>query len=152
MNSSSKARFPEVSAPDTRGVGHRPMLMAPLPWIVFLVGIIATVLIWHRIHEDRLREAESDFSVNAERVAFDVREVIEDYGYILNGGVGLLATAEPITPAKWREYVKHLHVEGALAGFQSLGFAKALRQDEKLRFEENARREGPASYRIHPAG
>lgn len=152
MTKPSKAPFPEESAPGTRGVGHRSMLMAPSPWIVLLIGILATVLIWLRIHKDRLHEAESDFSVNAERVAFEVKERIDDYGYILNGGVGLFATAEPVTRTKWREYVKHLHVEEELAGFQSLGFAKALRQDEKLRFVEHARREGPASYRIHPAG
>ena len=152
MTKPGKAPFPEESAPETKGAGHRSMLMAPVPWIVLLIGILTTVLIWLRIHEDRLHQAESDFSLNAERVAFDVKERLVDYEYILNGGVGLFATAEPVTRAKWREYVKHLHVEEELAGFQSLGFAKALRQDEKLRFVEHARRDGPASYRIYPAG
>src|SRR5450759_3838188 len=139
MTKSSKAPFPEESASGTRRVGHRSMLMTPSPWIVLLIGILATVLIWLRIHEDRLREAESDFFVNAERVTLDVKERIDDYEDILNGGVGLFATAEPVTREKWREYVKHLQVEKELAGFQSLGFVKALRQDEMLRFIENTR-------------
>jgi two-component system sensor histidine kinase UhpB len=152
MTKSSKAPFPDVSASDARVAGHRAILLAPSPWIVLLIGIVATVLIWLRIHEDRLHEAASDFSVNAERVAFDVKERIDDYEFILNGGAGLVATAEPVTRTKWREYVKHLQVEKELPGFQSLCFAKVLRQDEKIRFVEHARSEGPASYEIHPAG
>jgi two-component system, NarL family, sensor histidine kinase UhpB len=152
MTKPIKAQLSDASALDKRNMGLRSMLLAPSPWIVLLIGILATVLIWLRIHEDRLREAESDFFVSAERVTLDIKERIDDYEYILNGGVGLFATAEPVTREKWREYVKHLQVEKELAGFQSLGFAKALRQDEMLRFIENTRRMGPASYQVYPAG
>src|SRR5512141_1034009 len=141
MTKSSKVPFPEGSAAGTSGAGHRSILMTHSPWIVLFIGILATILIWFRIHEDRLHEAESDFIISAERVTLDVKERIDDYEYILNGGVGLFATLEPVTREKWREYVKHLHIEKELAGFQSLGFAKALRPDETLQFVEKARRE-----------
>ncbi len=127
-------------------------LMQHAAWIVLLLALLATFLVWKGAHEALSQAQQAQFKNRTEEMTNAVLKRMHVYEQVLRGGVGLFAASESVSRAAWKEYVASLKIQEHYPGIQGIAFSAhipAARLDAHLRA---IRAEGFPDYAIRPAG
>ena len=76
-----------------------------IAWVVFLVSVVATVLLWQvsiRLVEDR---TEARFRTQSLQLKTAIEERLLNYEQVLAGSAGLFAVTGKVTRDQWKEFV-----------------------------------------------
>jgi CHASE1-domain containing sensor protein len=129
-----------------------------LPWLVMLLGIAASFLLFAVVRD----AVESVGRQRFERLASDTRYVIQaridSYGEILFGLAAFFGSQAVVTRLQFHRYVESLDLKNRFPGFDVLNFAVRVGAEDKKRFEEEVRRDtslnpnGYPDFRIKPPG
>ncbi|MBF0124341.1 MAG: EAL domain-containing protein [Magnetococcales bacterium] len=123
-----------------------------LPWLVLIIGLLAT---WS-LQRDAARNAHRDlgrqFDYHSREIVIRVTQRMETHEQILRGVSGLFAASVSVERDEFYQYVSALQLKDNYPGIQGVGFAKVVVPQEKEQHIEALRRQGFADYTIRPTG
>ena len=136
--------------PDIEAVGPRDRFFRWVPWAGLLVGLTLTAYFWSDARDAQRDRRASQFARLIEQTADTIRDRLDDYRDAGHGGVGLFMASEYVTRDEWRRYVDSLELETRHPGVNGLGYAERVSYDDRARWIESCRRDGPPTCSIHP--
>jgi PAS domain S-box-containing protein len=123
-----------------------------IEWLTLLSLLGITIIAWHLISLDSERIASRKFDVMVKETQSHIRERMNIYQEVLQGGVGLFAASNHVTNEEWRAYYEELHLQEKLPGILGFGYAEMLKQSDKEAFLESMRTDVNPNYVIKPSG
>lgn len=121
-------------------------------WIMLgtgmLLSIFAGLQVKHAIEQEALRQ----FEFTSDQVALKIRERLDAYALILQGGSGLFAASARVDRNDWRSFVEKLRTHEYLPSVQGIGFAQVISPDQLASHVAAIRAEGFPDYSVRPAG
>jgi PAS domain S-box-containing protein len=121
-------------------------------WIALGIGLLLSVLASLEV-KTRLEDAAiKQFAFSADQVALKIRERLNSYALILNGGAGLFAGSGTVNRKEWKAYVEKLRAGDTVPGVQGIGFSQAIQPDQLAAHIAGIRAEGFPDYAVRPAG
>lgn len=98
------------------------------PWIILLVGLLATGAGAEMVRQRSMAEDQARFDRAVERAATTIDRRLETYVALLTGAAGLMTATENVTPTQFKNYVAS-SFPPSNAGVQGFGFARWLGGD-----------------------
>ncbi|MBD3641663.1 MAG: EAL domain-containing protein [Marinobacter sp.] len=123
-----------------------------IAWLVFAIGIAATVVLWQvSIHlvEDR---TEARFRTQSLQLKTAIEERLLNYEQVLAGSAGLFAVAGDVSRDQWREYVDKVDINRYYPGIQGIGYVRRIGVREMADHIASVRAEGVHDYLVTPLG
>lgn len=123
-----------------------------LPPLVLVVGLLATLEIWHMAMQNQERELRDyfDFRVRQALTLTEQRMLVQEQ--VLRGALGLFTTFRDVKREEFRNYVANLRLEADYPGIQGVGFSLIVPPSQKEKHIAAVRREGFPQYTIRPVG
>lgn len=135
-----------------RGSFRLSRLSLLLPWIILVVTLSVTWLLWqHEIQASR-KEVRAQFEFSLRDTVSRIEQRVAAYEQMLRGLQGLFATTGLKNRAAVRDYIETLQLDANFSGIQIVGVIDLVPGDQKKAHEEVMRGLGVANYAIHPAG
>jgi PAS domain S-box-containing protein len=123
-----------------------------LAWAVLAVSLAATLWGWRLAQESDERVAQERFTFRVNEVRESLHERLLAYEQVLRSGVGLFMASRDVSRQEWHLFVESLGIHERFPGVQGVGFSKLVPAPDKVRHEQDIRREGFPGYSIRPAG
>ena len=123
-----------------------------IAWLVFLVAVAATLLLWQvsiRLVEDR---TEARFRTQSLQLKTAIEERLLNYEQVLAGSSGLFSVAGDVTRDQWREYVDKIDLDRYYPGIQGIGFGQRIGVRDMADHIASVRAEGVYNYLVKPLG
>lgn len=121
-------------------------------WLVLILALILTLAAYWIAQRQVESRAQEQFRYRALEISDAIRDRAAKYEQVLRGGVGLFHGSDEVTREEWRRYVKALELEDLLPGIQGMGFARAIKPEDKEAHIQSVRAEGFTDYDIRPEG
>jgi len=123
-----------------------------LPWMIVVVGLLATHHIQNSAREENRRNVESRFDFRTQEVFVSIENRLLSYEQILAGTQALFTSSQSVERDEFYEYVSHLDLQRSYPGIQALGFAKLLKSDQLAGYVGQMRKEGYPDFSVTPSG
>jgi len=123
-----------------------------IAWVVFLVSVVATVLLWQvsiRLVEDR---TEARFRTQSLQLKTAIEERLLNYEQVLAGSAGLFAVTGKVTRDQWKEYVDNVDINRYYPGIEGIGYVERIGVREMADHIASVRAEGLYNYLVKPLG
>jgi len=123
-----------------------------IAWLVFLVAVAATLLLWQvsiRLVEDR---TEAHFRTQSLQLKSAIEERLLNYEQVLAGSSGLFSVAGEVTRDQWREYVEKVDIDRYYPGIQGIGYVQRIGVRDMADHIASVRAEGVYNYLVKPLG
>ena len=132
-----------------RAASRLPLL---LPWLVLVIAMGVTGLIWDHERQVTRKELRSQFDFALRETVSRVEQRVATYELMLRGVQGLLSTTGLNNREAVRRYVETLQLDANLSGIQVIGIIEHVAPEQKSAHESAMRKLGFADYAIHPQG
>lgn len=119
-------------------------------WVILILGIIISVLIWRLVDMAVMAQARDRFSDLAARVLAKTHLTMTAYEQVLRGGVGLMNVRNDISREEFHRFVSAMGLGRAYPGLQGLGYAVLLKPEEVEAHIKAVRASGYRNYDVHP--
>ena len=121
-----------------------------VPWLIMLIGLLATFGVWHLSNGDITSNAQERFDARSAQIVTAVEQRMHTYEQVLRGGVGLFRTFGTITRQQWHEYVENANMSKNYPGIQNMAIDFPIAAAERNVHIATIRAEGHAAYSILP--
>lgn len=121
-------------------------------WLVLLVSLATSILIWHVAQEDERKFEELEFNVEVRDIESHIRQRMLVYEHALSNAAIFLASSQSVEREEWHVYIHRLAIERFYPGILGIGFSVHLLPEEKNRHIQQARKKGFPAYDIFPEG
>ena len=121
-------------------------------WLVFLVGIAATLLVWETGRREARKAAQEEFDFRVNQVVSRIERRIQDARMILHATTGLFHASNDVTRKEYQAYIDSLQLPRNYPGILSVAVTRLVPAKEKAHFEQAARKDGWPNFRIWPEG
>ena len=101
-----------------------------LPWIVFGISIIITMLVWISFlnYENQLQE--SKFNSKTIEMTHSILDRLEQYEQVLIGAKGLFSASQEVTPEGWKSFVD-IQLITRYQDIQGIAYLKHITSEEE---------------------
>ena len=123
-----------------------------LPWLLLVVGLVATYLLQQRAVTAAHNELRDNFDYQVREFKLRIAQRLAAYEHILLGTRGLFAAAGNVERAEFREYVSNLRLASQYPGIQGIGYALLVAPEARVGHIEAIRQQGFPEYTLRPAG
>lgn len=124
-----------------------------LPFVVLVLSIVITLLVWNSSRQKIERETHSHFEQQAAINQETIVRAIESYSDILYGVQGLFMTTGEVSRPLWTEFIASINLKSRFPGLHNLSFAPYVPKQKRSLFEKKMRQElNDKSILIHPVG
>lgn len=130
----------------------KPSFARSLPWIVLLISLMTTLLLWKNEQHNALQKLQDKFSFLVHDISHRTEQRMLAYQQVLRGVQGLHVASRSITRQGFNAYVNALKIEKNFPGIQSIGYVLMVTPAQKAAHISEVRREGFPNYDIKPAG
>ena len=136
----------------------RSVRQAYLAWLVLLVGMVLTGLVWHTVFGWEKETARHEFDIHVKDTIDAVQQRLDVYANILYGARALFAASDEVTRDEWRRYTALAALGEHHPGVHTFAFVRHVSPQEKTRFEKRVRadtsvnRAGYPDFAISPPG
>src|SRR5690348_12318155 len=143
------------NATENRTSERRQSLVA---WAILGVGALLSAGLGVATQYQLEQEARYQFESSARDVLYQVQAEIGSYEEVLVGLRAFMSSQERISRADFRRYVDGLDIRRRFPGFDSLNYARAVRQEDLQKFLDMVRKdtslapEGYPEFSIVPPG
>lgn len=123
-----------------------------LPWIILVVTLSVTWLLWRHECDTSRKEMQAQFDFALRDTVSRVEQRVAAHEQMLRGLQGLFATTGLKNRAAFRDYVETLQLDANFSGVQIVGVVDLVPGNQKKAHEEVMRGLGVGAYAIHPEG
>jgi signal transduction histidine kinase len=142
---------PTALRPRLAGLGRHLRRGAPA-YGVLLLALLLTVLAWYYVHQSVDAQNRARFDEATQAVESVITRRVNRNLDAMFGARGLFLVTDSLEREEWNAYVENRSGLGWRSGFQSLGFAKYVRPEERETFSREARGEGTRDLWPQPNG
>lgn len=121
-----------------------------LPWLVLLVGLVATGLFAQQISEAALVREQARFQTAVEEARATLESQAHQYITLLEGTAAHLTTAESVTRDDFEAYIEQLGLDEHAPAISGIGFARLVPEAYLDQFEESVRAQGEPDFTVAP--
>jgi signal transduction histidine kinase len=121
---------------------------------VLLLALLLTVLAWYYVRQSVEAQNRARFDEATQAVESAIYRRVNRYLDAMFGARGLFIVSDSVEREEWDGYVRHIAPWNRLnlRGFQSLGFAKYVRPEEREAYSREAQEEGVRGLWPEPDG
>lgn len=123
-----------------------------IAWLVLAFTLMVQLVILQHLEQKENRAASQQFEFLAEEATEAIGQRMITYEQVLLGAAGLFDANGKVSLEQWRAYNDRLQLSARYPGIQGVGFAKAVRPEDRAEHIQSVRDEGFPTYDIHPAG
>lgn len=121
-------------------------------WLVLLGCLSLTILARNVTQREVERNAQLQFSEQADNIIGSIENRLNQHELILLGGAALFDASASVDRNEWRTYVTRLNLEKNYPGIQGVGFSKIIQPKNLVSHIASIRAEGFPQYTVRPAG
>lgn len=125
---------------------------ALMPYLVLLLSLAATFLVWTVEERAVDRDAKDYFDFRANDAAERIENRLKLYEQALRGAQALFISSGKVSRGEFGNYVSDLNLNAAYPGIQGIGFALAIPPSDLGRDVAAVRRQGFPDYAVRPSG
>jgi diguanylate cyclase (GGDEF)-like protein/PAS domain S-box-containing protein len=123
-----------------------------LPWMLLVISLAITYLIWHNEQQNASVDLKIDFDYRVREVDSRINQRMRAYEQILRGARGLFLASKTIARAEFRDYYDSLHLGDSYSSTMGIGFVPIVSSAQKQKHIAAMRAEGASTYAIKPKG
>jgi len=123
-----------------------------LPWLVLVLSLMATYLVWQSERQNTLVNLKYDFDFRVRETHARIHDRLKAYEQILRGAKALFMASESVKPEEFRAYVKSLKLDENYPGSHGIGFVEIVSPAQRIMHEKEKRAAGISEYAIRPEG
>ena len=127
-------------------------LLLILPWLVLLLGLSLTWLVWDHERQNARKEVRAQFDFALRETVSRIEQRVAAYEQMLRGVQSLLATTALSNREAIHNYVESLQLDANFSGIRVIGIAEHVPLAGKADHLAAMRQNGFAEYAIHPEG
>jgi len=139
-----------VSEPEQRATATTQLWL--LPWLVLLVALCVTWLVWNHERQSAQKELHSQFDFALRETVSRVEQRVAAYEQMLRGVQSLLATSDLKNTQAIHDYVDSLQLDANFSGVRIIGVVERVPARKKAAHVAAMRRLGYGDYEIRPPG
>lgn len=124
----------------------------PLPWLVLVVALAVTWLVWDHERQTIRKELQSRFDFALRDSVSGIEQRVAAYEQLLRGVQALFATTRLDDRMAFRDYVETLQLDANFSGIQAIGIVEQVSKAQKTSHVGALRRKGFTDYVIEPPG
>lgn len=123
-----------------------------LPWLVLLIALTTTHLLWKNEKQAEEKEFQNTFDFHVHDAVEHVRQRMHSYEEVLRGVQGLFAASQSMDRDKFHAYVTALKLDSEYPGIKTIAFVQSVPARQKDAHVAAMRQQGIRNYTIIPAG
>lgn len=124
--------------------------MPGLPGTVLVLCLASVAFGWSQLREQTRAVELERLDRRADSFAVKVAERLRAYEQVLRGAAALFAVSPEVTRAQWHAYMRTQGLARTYPGILAVGYVAVVPAAKLAAHEAAVRREGFASYRVHP--
>jgi len=121
-------------------------------WIVLVVTISITVLIWVGYSYNLTQSENQSFENDADLMTVLISDELEHHEQILVGAQGLFTTSNNVNLSEWRSFVEIHDIETKFPGLQGVGYVQYTLHEDREKLIAEMKSYGSDAFDIKPAG
>jgi PAS domain S-box-containing protein len=123
-----------------------------IAWLMLGFSLLFQLVVYQNLRTNEERAASQQFEFLVEKATEAIGRRLANHEQILLGAAGLFDASGDVSAAEWRRYYERLELAERYPGIQGVGYAKAVRPDERAAHVQRIREEGFSGYEINPEG
>jgi signal transduction histidine kinase/CHASE1-domain containing sensor protein/CheY-like chemotaxis protein len=121
-----------------------------LPYLILLLGLCFTVLVYHYFSKLTNEQDQSRFDRSVQEIQDQVRLRIATSVTLLRAGTGLFAASHAVDAGEFTRFVQQIELDKNYPGIQGIGYSLQFRAEEKAKIIANMQRQGVADFHVWP--
>lgn len=121
-----------------------------LPWLVLIVALTLTWLVWDHERQSARKELHSQFDFALRDTVSRLEQRVAAYEQMLRGMQSLLATTPLTNRTAIHDYVETLQLDANFSGIRVIGIVEKVSTQTRTAHVAAMRRQGLPDYTIHP--
>ena len=135
----------------TRDVQIKRSRRVLLPYVLLLVGLAFTAIVYYYFSKLTFEQDQSRFQKTVQELQDRIRLKVETSIALLRAGTGLFAASDDVSVDEFNKFVQQFDLERNYPGVQGIGFATVFRPDQKDALIERMRAGGDTDFEVRPA-
>jgi len=137
----------------TRGVRSKRSGRVLLPYLILLVGLLFTLVVYYYFSKLTFEQDQSRFQKTVQELQDRIKLRIETSVALLRASTGLFAASDEVDPNEFAKFVDQFELEKNYPGIQGIGFALSFSPEEKDAVIKRMRSHAaPADFHVWPEG
>lgn len=137
----------------TRGVRRKRSGRVLLPYLILLVGLLFTLVVYYYFSKLTYEQDQSRFQKSVQEIQDRIKLKIETSVALLRASTGLFAASDEVDPNEFAKFIDQFELEKNYPGIQGIGFALSFSPEEKDAVIKRMRSHAaPADFHVWPEG
>src|SRR5262249_57666721 len=115
----------------TRGVRSKRSGRVLLPYLILLVGLLFTLVVYYYFSKLTFEQDQSRFQKTVQELQDRIKLKIETSVALLRASTGLFASSDEVDPNEFARFVEQFDLETNYPGIQGIGFALSFTPELK---------------------
>ena len=121
-----------------------------LPYLILLVGLCFTVVVYYYFSKLTFEQDQSRFQKTAQQLHDQIKIKLETSIALLRAGTGLFAASDDVRRSEFTRFIEQCELQEHYPGIQGIGFATVFRPEDKDALVKRMRAEGEPDFAIRP--
>lgn len=121
-----------------------------IPLIVFLIGAMASFLLWNTFNNMHESDEVHAFDHEADHIGEQIAHRLNVYTHVLQGARGLFEASQAVEREEWKAFVAGWNLQETYPGIQALGYSMVVEPENLAAHIEQVRSEGFPDYTVYP--
>jgi signal transduction histidine kinase/CHASE1-domain containing sensor protein/CheY-like chemotaxis protein len=134
----------------TRDVQIKRSRRVLLPYLLLLVGLLFTVIVYYYFAKLTFEQDQSRFQKTVQELHDRIRLKVETSIALLRAGTGLFAASEDVSVDEFNKFVQQFDLEKNYPGIQGIGYARIFSPADKDALVKRARAEVRPDFHVWP--
>src|ERR1051326_1248196 len=123
-----------------------------LPYLILLVGLCFTIVVYYYFAKLTHEQDKSRFQNPVQELNDRIRLKIETSTALLRASTGLFAASDEVSVSEFNRFVQQFELREHYPGIQGIGFARAIRPDQKDAVTREMRATDDGNFQVWPEG
>ena len=134
----------------TRDVQIKRSRRVFLPYLLLLVGLAFTAIVYYYFSKLTFEQDQSRFQKTVQELHDRIRLKVETSIALLRAGTGLFAASDDVSVSEFNKFVQQFDLEENYPGIQGIGFARVFSSAEKDALVQRMRATNKPDFHIWP--
>ncbi len=121
-----------------------------LPYLILLLGICFTILVYYYFSKLTYEQDQSRFENSVQEIQDNIRLRVHTSVALLRAGTGLFAASDSVEMGEFDSFVQQIELQKNYPGIYGIGFSRRLTREELPALVAEMRRSGFPDFRITP--
>jgi PAS domain S-box-containing protein len=131
---------------------RKPKILNKVHWLVLLIGVSITLLMWDSARRDSGKKLQHDFEERVNQINNRIEKRVQDGRIILRATAGLFNVTNTVTREEYQTYIRSHNIGKNYRGIKSVAVSMLVQAKEKKQLSRLAKKEGVSAYRVWPEG